>query len=138
MGRGRFARELGRNRKKMYHTTYQNPTKGHIGFSEILGKILLPVKWGPSKRYIFFSIKSLLSLKKYVRQKFSFCMFPNGFCGICLSPILFTPSFQKSWSLIAQNCVYWWETDKLKLKKNEKFECFRCFFIPWLYTKLQI
>ena len=30
------------------------------------------------------------------------------------------------------------QTNSNFFQKNKKFECFRCFFIPWLYQKLRI
>ena len=82
-----------------------------------------------SKCHNFFSIWSLLSLEKYVRQKYSLCLFSKKI-WVCLFPTIFTLLFQKNWILFAKNCVYWRETDKLqKTFLNKKFECFRCFFI---------
>ena len=81
----------------------------------------------------FFSIWSLLSLEKYVRQKYSLCLFSKkNFEFVCFPP--FYHLFSKKWAFFAKNYVYWWETDKLEIFFfNEKFECFRCFFIRWLY-----
>ena len=47
------------------------------------------LQWGSSKRYNFCSIGSLLSLEKYVRQKFSFCLFSKeNFDFVCFPPFL--------------------------------------------------
>ena len=48
-----------------------------------------PFTVGSSKRYNFFSIGSLLSLEKYVRQKFSLCLFSKKqFDFVCFPPFL--------------------------------------------------
>ena len=53
------------------------------------------LQWESSKRYNFFSIGSLLSLEKYVRQKFSLCQFSkNVLKFVCFPPFL-PPFFKK-------------------------------------------
>ena len=66
----------------------------------------------------FFSTGSLLSLEKYVRQKFLLCLFSKN----NLEFVWFPPYyhlFSKNLVFFAQNSVYWWETNKPKhfLKK---------------------
>ena len=53
------------------------------------------LQWGSSKRYNFFSIGSLLSLEKYVRQKFSLCLFSKTFLEFVCFPPLLPPFFKR-------------------------------------------
>ena len=84
-----------------------------------------------SKCHNFFSIWPLLRLRKYVRQKFSLCLFSKKQNWICLFPTLFTPFFQKLESFLPKIAyIGGKQTNWNFFKTNEMFECLRCFCIP--------
>ena len=67
----------------------QNPTKGGVAFSGFSGRFHPPLTRLSSKCHNFFSIWSLLSLEKYVWQKYSICLFSKkNFECVYFSPIL--------------------------------------------------
>ena len=82
-----------------------------------------------SKCHNCFFIWTLLSLEKYVRQKYSLCLFSKN---LSVSHNFSLP-FQEI-EFILPKIPYIGGTDKLKKNVfNEKFEFFRCLFIHWLY-----
>ena len=88
-----------------------------------------------SKCHNFFSIWSLLSLEKYVRQKYSLCLFSKKILSLSVSHHFYSP-FSKNWVLFAKNCVYWRETDKLqKIFLNESLNDLDVLFHPLVVLK---
>jgi hypothetical protein len=86
-----------------------------------------------SKYHNFFSIWSLLSLEKYVWQKYSLCLFSKRILSLSVSHHFYSP-FPKKMSAFCQKLrVLAGNRQTTKKILNEKFECFRCFFIRWLY-----
>ena len=113
----------------------QNPTKGGVAFSGFSAVFPPPLVTGlSSKCHNFFSIWCLLSLEKYVRQKYSLCLFSKKkFELVYLFPTIL-PSFFKTLSIFCQKLRILMGNRQTKKKfLNVKFECFRCFFIRWLY-----
>ena len=88
--------------------------------------IFLPrplLQWGSSKQYNFFSSGPLLSLEKYVRQKFSLCLFSkNKFEFVCFPSIyaILGKKDQLFWKKEVkrvgnrQTQIYFLKTDKVK------------------------
>ena len=73
----------------------------------------------------------------YVRQKFSLCLFSQKKLILSVS--------HHFWLVFGQKTHFFWlkiayidgkQTNKKVFSKNDKFQCFRCFFIPWMYQKL--
>ena len=69
---------------------HQNPTKGGVAFSGFSARFPPPSLTGlSSKCHNFFSTWSLLSLEKYVRQKYLLCLFSKMFFEfVCFPPFL--------------------------------------------------
>ena len=91
------------------------------------------LQWGSSKLYNFFSIGSLLSL-----EKFSFCLFSEKKLEfVCFPPFL--PAFFKKVGLFLPKIAYIdGKQTNQNIFLNDRFKCLKCFYIPWLYQKLQI
>ena len=118
---------------------HQKPTKGGVGFAWKNCWVPPPlVTTLTSKCHNFFSIESLSSLEMYVRQKFSLCLFSqNKFDFVCFP--LFLPCFwPKNAFFGLKSRILMGNRQTKTFKKKKNFKCFRCFFIPWLYQKLQI
>ena len=95
---------------KISVSTYQNPTKSRVGFSEILDDFFAPMlQCGLQKRYNFFYIRSFLGFRKYVGQKFSLYLFSQKFLEfVCFTPfyLLFFKKvdiFWLKWRILVEN-----------------------------------
>ena len=110
--------------------------------SDLPGKIVgfppPPVTTLTSKCHNFFSIGSLSSLEMHVRQKFSLCLFSQFFLILSVSHYFCLVFGQKRFFWLKFAYIDGKQTNWIFFQNNKKFECFRCFFIPWLYQKLQI
>ena len=109
------------------------PNERSCRFSGFSGRFPPLLTGLSSKCHNVFSIWSLLSLEKYVRQKYSLCLFSKNFFWVCLFPTIFTSFFQKIESFLPK--ITYIGGKQTNYKKNFKWKIwmFRCFFIRWLY-----
>ena len=113
------------------YTCMSKPNKRSCRFFGIFCRV--PLLTGlSSKCHNFFSIWSLLSSKKYVRQKYPFCLFSKKNWFVCFPPFLLS-LFKKLSPFCQKLRILAGNRQTTKKILNEKFECFRCFFICWLY-----
>ena len=112
---------------------HQNPTKGRVAFSGFSARFP-PYLPDCLQNAITFFLFSLCWVWKSVLNKgIHFVCFRKKI-SLSVSHHFYSP-FSKNWVLFAKNCVYW-RGNRQTTKKyffNEMFECFRCFFIRWLY-----
>ena len=122
----------------VYHV-HQNPTKGDVGFSGICRQSFLFPKYGMAlKRHNFFSIWFPVTLKRYLKQKFSLFWVVPFLFWVCLFPTIFYHFFQK-WRIfkVYSANLGGKQTNCNLFSGNEKFEHFRCFLMSYMLIKLK-
>ena len=112
----------------------QNPTKGRVAFSWFSARFLSPYLPDCLQNAItFFYLVSVEFGKVCLTKVFTLSVFQKKF-WVCLFPTIFTLIFQKIESFLPKIAYIGGKQTNYKNKfLNEKFECFRCFFIHWLY-----
>ena len=128
-----FQRQKFLKRNKCLSYIYQNPTKGRVAFSGFSASFPPLLTGLSSKCHNFFLFGLCWVWKSMLDKSIHFVCFPKKIEFVCFPPF-FTLLFQKIASFLPK-IVYIGgkQTNYKKQFLNEKFECFRCFFIHWLY-----
>ena len=120
---------------QFFNFACQNPTKGYVAFSGFSGRFPPPPYLQDClQSAITFFLFGLCWVRKSMLDKsIHFVCFPKKTIWVCLFSTILPPFFKKTSPFCQKLRILVGNRQTKKKILNKKFECFRCFFIRWLY-----